>query len=119
VVKEDKHLPLDARRDYYLLKTYGIDSREYDRLLADQGGVCLLCGKKPGRIRLAVDHDHEIKRKYGVIVVRGLIHSRCNTALGVVEWSDETIKRWIKYLRRIIVLREKYRGEESRKEQNG
>lgn len=62
-----------------LEKTYGIDTAEYDRLLAVQGGKCAICGRKPtGRMRLAVDHDH----KTGA--VRGLLCSgdpSCNHSL--------------------------------------
>jgi hypothetical protein len=99
-------------REGYLLRTYGITEADYERILEDQGGVCALCGKKPSpRRRLAVDHDHTIKRLYGTIVVNGLIHSRCNTAFGKFEWSDEVLHRTIKYAQAILARREEYAKE--------
>lgn len=83
-------------RDAYLLRKYGITEAEYDAMLARQGGVCALCGKKPGRVRLAVDHDHVTKK------VRGLLHARCNQSLGAFEWNDEVLVRTAKYLNKIV-----------------
>lgn len=100
-------------RDAYLLRTYGITEADYERILASQGGVCAICGKKPSvRRRLAVDHDHYIQRKYGVVVVNGLIHSRCNVALGKFEWSDEVLTRLIAYATLILNNRARYAKEE-------
>lgn len=79
-----------------LIKKYGMAPGDYDRMLAEQGGVCALCGKKPGRIRLAVDHDH----KTGT--VRGLLHSRCNRSLGAFEFSTDTLRRLIAYIQTIL-----------------
>lgn len=56
-------------------KTYGIDTDDYDRLFVIQGGRCAICRQRPGKKRLAVDHDH----KSGA--VRGLLCSRCNHEL--------------------------------------
>jgi hypothetical protein len=38
--------------------TYGITGDEYDALLRAQRGACFICHRKPGKKRLAVDHDH-------------------------------------------------------------
>ncbi len=55
---------------------------DYDRLHAEQNGVCAICGKAPKRLkkdgtpyRLAVDHARPSKR------VRGLLCFRCNSGL--------------------------------------
>jgi hypothetical protein len=61
------HCPLD----HALRATYGITCEDYHRLLRRQKGVCAICGRRPGKWRLAVDHDHESG------VVRGLAHHRC------------------------------------------
>jgi Recombination endonuclease VII. len=47
----------------------------YERLLAEQGGVCAICGNPPKTRRLHVDHDHKTGR------VRGLLCYRCNRLL--------------------------------------
>ena len=57
--------------DLRLRRTFGITLDEYNVRLADQGGVCKICGRPPGTKRLAVDHDHKFDRikitiiKYG------------------------------------------------------
>lgn len=57
---------------------YGLKPGEYDRMFAEQGGVCAICGATPEQsVRgvLAIDHDHATGR------VRGLLCIRCNAAL--------------------------------------
>lgn len=56
-------------------KTYGLTAEGYAELLKAQGGKCAICRNKPGKKRLAVDHDH----KTGA--VRGLLCGRCNHEL--------------------------------------
>lgn len=53
-------------------KGLGVDQAVYDRMLAEQHGVCRICGRPPKVRRLHVDHDH----KTGA--VRGLLCFRCN-----------------------------------------
>lgn len=73
-----------------LVRKYGMKEGEYAEMLARQGGVCALCGKRPGRTRLAVDHDHATGR------IRGLLHPRCNRALGPFESSTDSLTRlWV------------------------
>lgn len=62
-------------RDHELRQTYGITCESYYRLLAQQGGVCAVCGRRPGKWRLAVDHDHDSG------FVRGLCHHRCQRGI--------------------------------------
>lgn len=58
---------------------YGITDDDYLRMVASQGGVCVIC-KQPetgGRTkRLSVDHCHASKK------VRGLLCGSCNRGLG-------------------------------------
>lgn len=63
-------------------KTYGLTGADYDALLAAQGGRCAICRQKPGKKRLAVDHDH----KTGA--VRGLICARDNHELLGGAWDS-------------------------------
>lgn len=67
-----------------LKKKYGISLEQYDAMLAKQGGVCAICGRPPGRRRLAVDHCHKTKR------VRGLLCYKCNYGLGV--FRDDPVR---------------------------
>jgi hypothetical protein len=73
----------DIERDAHLRRTFGMTQADYDELLARQGGGCGICGKKPGKIALHVDHDHETGE------IRGLLCVRCNNALG--QFHDDPI----------------------------
>lgn len=61
-------------------------------LLARQGGGCRICGKRPGKISLHVDHDHETGE------IRGLLCVGCNNALGQFHDDPALIQRAIEYL---------------------
>lgn len=66
-------------------QSFGVDAARYQEMLHDQGGVCAVCSqperapdKASGKIRdLAIDHDHDTG------VVRALLCSNCNRALGL------------------------------------
>lgn len=86
-------------RDAHLRRKYGIGAADYDRLLAEQGGGCALCGVKPedltaGRYRtyLHVDHCHDTGR------VRGLLCPEHNLLLGRFGDSPEMFRRILSYL---------------------
>lgn len=72
-----------SRRDRYLLERYGITHRDYERILAAQGGGCGICRRKPPKPtkkrpnppHFHVDHNH----KTGVL--RGILCKRCNERL--------------------------------------
>jgi len=87
------------QRQTQLKRLYGISVEEYERLLAEQGGVCRICGQTEPRERtggvpkyLAVDHDHQTGR------IRGLLCHRCNSLLGMAKDRMETLKAAIEYL---------------------
>ena len=67
------------------LKTFGLTLQDYQQMLDAQNGVCAICGKKPGKRKLSVDHDH----KTGII--RGLLCFRCNFGLG---WFQDDLKQF-------------------------
>lgn len=62
-------------RAYRLRSQYGLTLAEYSLLLRAQKGGCGVCGRKPLRTRLAVDHDHRTG------LIRGLLCFRCNRLL--------------------------------------
>ena len=85
------------RRERWLRMKYGIDVADYERLLAQQGGVCAICkGHQSGKQRryLAVDHCHSTGR------VRGLLCDRCNLTVGRYEDDPELFDATAAYLRR-------------------
>lgn len=76
-----------ARRD----RKYGLAPGEYARMLAQQGGRCLVCGATPSRA-LMVDHCHETGQ------VRGLLCGFCNSMLGMALDCPEVLRRGQIYL---------------------
>lgn len=53
---------------------------QYAALLDNQGGRCAICGNKPGKYRLAVEHSHYTN------TIRGLVCLPCNrNLLGALE----------------------------------
>ena len=66
----------------WLKSKYGITRDQYLEMVADQGGLCAICGTEYHP--LMVDHCHVTG------VVRGLLCRRCNIALG---WMEDKVDR--------------------------
>lgn len=88
-----------ARSKSRLLKhKYGITIEEYNRMFAEQGGVCLICGRPETRTwkgqptQLCVDHCH----KTGV--VRALLCQKCNSAVALVLECPDVAARLAWYV---------------------
>ncbi len=86
------NLNKDKIRSHMLLKLYGIDSEEYDKLLHSQNGVCAIC-KQPethklrGKVPpLSVDHNHDTGK------IRGLLCNTCNRAIGLFRDDPKLLK---------------------------
>lgn len=82
-------------RDRGLIRRYGITEAAYNKLLAEQGGVCKICGRPPTKgvsKVLQVDHDH----KSGSI--RGLLCHGCNVGLSGFEDNRDFLMAAISYL---------------------
>ena len=75
-------------------RLYGMLPGEYQQRLADQNGVCAICGVSPGNNPLNVDHDH----KTGA--VRGLVCHQCNLGLGHFDDTPERLRKAADYLER-------------------
>ena len=96
---------LDAR----LRRDFGITLDDYEALLAEQCGVCAICGEppavafgrpdgRPGRQgrqrvpRLVVDHDHATGK------IRGLLCVHCNRGIGFLKDDPAIVRLALKYL---------------------
>lgn len=85
-----------------LKKLYGMSNDDFVKLKAAQNGVCACCKKPETRINrrnpknpiseLAVDHCHTTGK------IRGLLCSKCNFAIGLVDDNTEILKNLIEYL---------------------
>lgn len=79
-------------------RAYGITAEEYAALLDGQGGLCAVCSrpetaKRRGIVKtLAVDHDHDTG------AIRGLLCTKCNTAIGLLDDSEERIAALARYM---------------------
>lgn len=100
VIKANKYDPEKARI-YKLKNSFGITQEDYNHLYTKQGGVCAICGEPEtffgngGKIkRLAVDHCHSTG------IVRGLLCTKCNTALGKFNDNVSTLEKAIAYLKK-------------------
>jgi hypothetical protein len=80
-------------REYHLNKKYGLTPADYERMLAEQGGGCAICGRPPrDDISLHVDHDHATG------AIRGLTCFRCNNALGDFDDDLHRLEAAVEYL---------------------
>ncbi|MFI2349961.1 endonuclease VII domain-containing protein [Streptomyces sp. NPDC019443] len=76
-------------RDSYFRRKYGLTQAELTQLIAEQGGVCVICLAAPAE---HVDHDHETGR------VRGVLCFSCNAALGQFKDRPDAIRRAAAYV---------------------
>jgi len=84
----------DRLRSYDLQRKYGITSEDYNRMFAEQNGVCAICTHPELDRRLSVDHCHETGR------VRALLCAKCNRFLGVYKDKVDLFQRVVDYLRK-------------------
>lgn len=82
----------------------GFTEEDFNKLLAEQNGLCKICGKKEtminksGRLsRLSIDHCHENGH------VRGLLCGRCNKGLGSFFDNITIMESAIKYIKETSV----------------
>ncbi len=71
-----------SSRHYHLKHRYGIGADDFDALVAEQGGVCAICGKEAPE---HVDHSHDSG------AVRGILCFNCNGGLGQFKDSIDSL----------------------------
>jgi Recombination endonuclease VII len=79
------------KRNYTLLKKYGITLAQYNQMLVNQDGVCAICGRPPKHYALSVDHNHVTGEN------RKLLCAPCNKVLAYLE-NEEWLTRAQQYL---------------------
>ncbi len=82
----------DKRRSRYYQRTYGITLEKYQDMLKDQGGVCYICRRAPGKRILAIDHNHLNSE------VRKLLCNQCNVGLGNFDEVPGRLRAAAEYL---------------------
>lgn len=85
----------DKYRSQMYKHRYGVELEEYDRMFAEQDGVCAICKQASSDTRrLAIDHNHTTG------AVRGLLCIKCNSMIAQMESGDAIIDSAISYLRK-------------------
>ena len=76
------------------LKTKGLTTEQFQKILDRQFGVCAICFTKlsVGDGNYRVDHDHLSNK------VRGILCHNCNVGLGHFKDSPRSLQRAIQYL---------------------
>lgn len=70
-----------------------ITIEEFDERFEKQFGLCKICQEKlPEKRKVHVDHSHKTGE------VRGLLCSKCNTLLGMLEGRENIIGNIVDYL---------------------
>lgn len=98
-LKHRKRRIEDARRyrkehPDYAFKSYGMTKEIYENMFTEQNGLCAICGQREpvrGR-RLSIDHHH------GNGIVRGLLCTNCNRALGYFKDDVNILNKAVQYL---------------------
>lgn len=86
-----------SQRKHHLHIEYGLTIAEYDAMVAQQAGKCLVCGVVPKPTKrsskgLHVDHCHKSGK------VRGLLCHQCNCAIGLLKEDTGRIRRLLEYI---------------------
>ncbi|TYC16948.1 hypothetical protein FXF65_09200 [Actinomadura syzygii] len=76
-------------RNYLLKLRYGITEKQVEEMIAEQGGVCVICLREEPK---HVDHDHMTG------LVRRILCFKCNGALGQFEDNPERLRLAAEYL---------------------
>ena len=85
-------------REYALLKDFGLSHDDYERLWAQQNGLCAICEQPEQALmygkemKLAVDHCHETGK------VRGLLCANCNRGIGMLKDNPAWLRKAAQYV---------------------
>ncbi|MEV4344682.1 endonuclease VII domain-containing protein [Actinoplanes sp. NPDC049596] len=88
--RETKQRLYGGTREYHLRHRYGITDADVKEMLAEQGGVCAICGAPDPQ---HVDHDHRTGW------VRGILCFNCNGGLGQFRDNPVFLAEAITYLK--------------------
>lgn len=95
--KRRRETPETVKREKVRSK-YRLSDRQLDELYMRSGGLCEACGielTEGGRHKACIDHDHDTG------IVRGLLCTRCNTALGMLDDSPKRLMALLRYLQQL------------------
>ena len=84
----------NTKRKHLLKKNYGMTLEDYNKMWIEQSGKCAICGKHEQELDtvLCVDHCHTTGK------VRGLLCSKCNAGIGLLQDDFNVVLSAAKYL---------------------
>lgn len=87
--------PLSPHRAQNLKQRYNLTLQDFDELLVKQSNACAICFKPfPYHVTPFVDHSHSTG------IVRGLLCTHCNLAIGHLRDFPEVAEAAASYLRK-------------------
>lgn len=101
-LKPPKHV-IERGRRHHFQKNYGLSIEQRDAILKLQSGKCAICqDSETENNYLQIDHDHNCcpTAKTCGNCVRGLICSRCNRALGMLDDNPYLARDLVIYLKK-------------------
>lgn len=84
------------RQNYDRVRRIGITQEQVDAKLAEQGGVCGLCGLPFTGVAPRADHNHVTGE------FRGVLHRHCNLGLGTFNDDPILLAKAARYLLQFI-----------------
>ncbi len=98
--KRNNELSAAYRRNYNLVKKYGITAKDFDRMWSDQGKRCAGCRRSEdeiglasdGRSQLHVDHCHKKGN------TRSILCFPCNASLGLMREDPVALQHLADYI---------------------
>jgi len=96
--KADPEKYAERNRAAGLKRNYKMTVEDYEALASEQDGCCPVCGgllpavEEENGKHPPVDHDHETGKP------RGVLHNKCNRAIGLLNDSPELCRKAAKYL---------------------
>lgn len=93
--KEFRKINPDRVKSWDLMQSFGITFEHYSSMLEKQNGVCKICKQTESigkNKNLSVDHCHTTGK------IRGLLCHTCNTTLGKVKESIQTLQTMCDYI---------------------
>lgn len=93
----------EKERESNIKRTYGISLQQYNEMNESQGGLCAICKNPETLMRrdkippLSIDHCHK-REKEGVMLIRGLLCKKCNSAISLMKDDPEILKNAVLYL---------------------
>lgn len=106
-VKSNPEKARRSVRNCVLKKKYNITLSDYEKIWESQGGRCAICYQPESRVSskanrdgvrvvrtLAVDRNHKTSQ------VRGLLCTRCNQILGLIQEQPDILTSMIEYLKK-------------------